>query len=62
LPGFASINGRKFYGLETDEEGLTLRRGEGTVEMGYTLDDSKDAGTAVVVPFWAGKKLGWELV
>lgn len=63
LAGFASLNGRKFYGLETEGlKGVEVRRvaekdgGDLVKRYGF----GKEGGE--VVTFWEGKKLGWEVV
>jgi dihydroorotase len=60
LQGFVSDNGRKFYGVPAKEgEVVKLRRAaEGDAKVpGLIRGDG-----AEVVPFWAGKSLGWEIV
>ncbi|KAK4687902.1 hypothetical protein P7C73_g2200, partial [Tremellales sp. Uapishka_1] len=61
LEGFVSGNGRRFYGIEAEKgRELVLRRspdGEGKV-----VGVLRGAGGVEVVPFWAGKELGWEIV
>lgn len=59
LPDFASRNGRRFYGLEepTGAE-VRLEKRAAKVEMGYR----KEGTQVLVVPFWAGKRIGWEIV
>jgi dihydroorotase len=57
LEGFVSTFGRAFYKVEGKEGKVTLRKVEGKkVEERWAL------GGESVVPFWAGKKLGWEIV
>ncbi len=51
LEAFASENGPRFYGLPLNEGSLTLRREE--VEVPGTIAD--------LVPFLAGRTLGWSL-
>jgi dihydroorotase len=60
LQGFVSDNGRKFYGVPAkDGEVVRLRR----VEAGGGKVPRLIRGDgAEVVPFWAGKELGWEIV
>jgi dihydroorotase len=59
LQGFVSDNGRKFYGLPAKEgEEVVIRRAKGGEKVpGLIRGDG-----AEVVPFWAGKELGWEIV
>jgi dihydroorotase len=57
MAGFVSGNGRKFYGVESRGE-VKLRR---TSETGWVPGVIRGDG-AEVVPFWAGKQLGWEIV
>lgn len=60
LQGFVSDNGRKFYGVPAKEsQEVRLRRpaqGAGAKVPGLLRGDG-----AEVVPFWAGKELGWEI-
>ena len=69
LEGFVSTFGRKFYKRELASGGQTSSTGaqastvtlrkvpEGvTVQKEYTLADDS------LVPFWAGKNIGWEIV
>ena len=59
LQGFVSDNGRKFYGVPAKEgEKVKLRR----VEGGGKVPGLLRGEGAEVVPFWAGKELGWEIV
>lgn len=58
LQGFVSDNGRKFYGVPAKEgKVVKLRRAQGAKVPGLIRGDG-----AEVVPFWAGKELGWEIV
>ncbi|EGG10163.1 uncharacterized protein MELLADRAFT_33928 [Melampsora larici-populina 98AG31] len=58
LNGFVSTFGRAFYGIEKNEKGHTLARDdEKIVELKITGERDHE----VVVPFWAGRKLGWKL-
>jgi dihydroorotase len=60
LAGFASTNGRAFYGMQREGDSVKLRRVEngGKVPAFY-----KSAERGVdVVPFMAGEALGWEIV
>ncbi len=78
LANYVSLNGRRFYGYDDAEEmakgEIKLRKVVGgsssdaaTVPAVYVhpefrnVSDS-DAGKVQVVPFWAGKRLGWEIV
>ena len=62
LEGFVSTFGRRFYKRELDlgarASTVTLQKvPEGvTVQKEYTLADDS------LVPFWAGKNIGWEIV
>ena len=57
LAGFVSTNGRRFYGVEGDQSReVKLRKGDVSVDSLYSKDGMQ------VVPFMAGKKLGWEIV
>ncbi|KAF9468924.1 hypothetical protein BDZ94DRAFT_1182680 [Collybia nuda] len=62
LQGFVSENGRAFYKREVSRDIQTtvvLRKvnaGSGIIQEAYGL------GTDSVVPFWAGRKLDWEIV
>jgi dihydroorotase len=56
LEGFASHFGADFYGLERNDETITLKKISWTVPSSYELSDSR------VVPFFAGKELSWRVV
>jgi dihydroorotase len=60
LEGFASSFGRKFYGnpAQAGKE-VTLRR-PAVKSVVPTLVSNKEG--IEIVPFWAGKELGWEIV
>jgi dihydroorotase len=59
LEGFVSIHGRKFYGVEPKKgKELRLRRSTGKKVVSVMGGE----GGVEVVPFWAGKELGWEIV
>ena len=55
LEGFASHFGADFYGLERNDETITLKKISWTVPSSYELSDSR------VVPFFAGKELSWRV-
>ena len=56
LEGFASIFGADFYGLPHNKETITLKKQD------WILPDSYPFANTTVVPFMAGKTLGWKLV
>ena len=56
LEAFASLNGPAFYGLEPNEERVTLRR------SGTVVPEKLEAAGAEIRPFRAGERLGWRLV
>ena len=59
LEGYVSTHGRKFYGVEAkSQDTVTLKRANGKRVPGTIRGE----GGVEVVPFWAGKELGWELV
>lgn len=60
LGGFVSTNGRAFYGRPVTEgdKQIVLRRASGKV-VGI---EGYGTGPTHVVPFWAGKEIGWEIV
>jgi dihydroorotase len=61
LEGFVSGHGRKFYGVPAKEgDGLRLRRVEKGLGKRVPSVLRGDGGVEVV-PFWAGKELGWEI-
>ena len=79
LANYVSLNGRKFYGYDDEQDiakgSIKLRKvGTGapsssaaTVPAVYVHPEFRDvpdseAGKVQVVPFWAGKRLGWEIV
>lgn len=61
LEGFVSVFGRKFYGREVAagnrENRVTLEK----LKKSKVLDASYTLGGESVVPFWAGRELGWEI-
>jgi len=52
---FASLNGPAFYGLPVNEELITLERSE------VAVPEELKAGGSEIVPFHAGKTLGWRI-
>lgn len=78
LANYVSLNGRKFYGYDSEEEmsqgSIKLRKVtsgsssySATVPAVYVHPEFRDvadseAGKVQVVPFFAGKRLGWEIV
>jgi len=59
LEGFVSGNGREFYGVPAKKgQELRLRRVEGKRVPSVLRGE----GGVQVVPFWAGKEVGWEIV
>lgn len=60
LEGFVSGHGRKFYGVPA-KEGDVLRLKRTTEGKGVVPGLIKGDGVEVV-PFWAGKQLGWEII
>jgi dihydroorotase len=60
LEGFVSAHGRKFYGVPA-KEGDVLRLKRTTEGKGVVPGLIKGDGVEVV-PFWAGKQLGWEII
>jgi dihydroorotase len=61
LEGFASANGRAFYGLPVanNDRPVTLRRVKGKAVPAFFKGTQEGAD---VVPFMAGEELGWEIV
>ncbi|KAJ7068029.1 dihydroorotase [Mycena amicta] len=60
LEGFVSTFGRRFYQreLQIDQaEKVVLQRADA-----YVVDDKYEAQDADVVPFWAGKRINWQLL
>ncbi|KAF5321648.1 hypothetical protein D9619_001003 [Psilocybe cf. subviscida] len=62
LEGFVSTNGRAFYkrAFESQKHGrasVTLRK-----VTGKLVDGQYNLQTDTLVPFWAGKEIGWEIV
>ncbi|MGQ7828692.1 dihydroorotase [Altererythrobacter sp. Z27] len=53
--GFASLHGPAFYGLPVNQESITLERAE------VQVPDAVPAGGSEVVPFHAGRVLGWRI-
>ena len=60
LGGFVSGHGRAFYGrpVKASESRVVLQRASRNV----VAIEGYGAGPTHVVPFWAGKELGWEIV
>lgn len=62
LAGFASENGRAFYKYPIDGQKhartMTLRK----TAPGTLVDAKYVLGEESLVPFWAGKEIGWEIV
>ncbi|KAJ6627564.1 Dihydroorotase [Mycena sp. CBHHK59/15] len=56
LDGFVSTFGRRFY--HRDKVVLCKKSNDG----GSVVQDKYGVGEESVVPFWAGKEIGWELV
>ncbi|EMD40694.1 hypothetical protein CERSUDRAFT_149009 [Gelatoporia subvermispora B] len=59
LEGFVSSHGRTFYGfpIAEGEHGVVLRKTPGKVVEEKFID-----GEQSVIPFWAGREIGWEIV
>jgi len=53
--GFASLHGPRFYGLDLNEDRVTLERAT------VTVPGEIDAAGTSVVPFHAGEGLGWRI-
>ena len=53
---FASLNGPRFYGLPVNEATVTLEKRE------QVVPESIPAADTQVVPFMAGKAIGWSFV
>ncbi|RUP49075.1 dihydroorotase, homodimeric type [Jimgerdemannia flammicorona] len=68
LQGFACEFGKRFYGVvEKDGHGgrtVTLKRTSFAVPQTYNFEADVVVGTEAggVVPFWAGKEVGWRIV
>lgn len=60
LDGFTSTFGRRFYhrDLTTEQTEMVLLRKVGT----HVVQEKYGTGEDSVVPFWAGKEIGWEIV
>jgi dihydroorotase len=60
LEGYVSEHGREFYGIPAEKgQNVKLRRTSGGQKVPGLL---RGEGGIEVVPFWAGKELGWEIV
>lgn len=55
LEGFASHYGADFYGLPRNTQQITL------VKESWTVPEQVLVGANVIVPFWAGKELNWQV-
>lgn len=63
MAGFVSGFGRAFYGEKVDvsrSQLVVLRRVDGQADN--KVEERYALGEQSVVPFWAGKKLEWEIV
>lgn len=59
LEGYVSEHGREFYGIPAEKgQNVKLRRTSGGQKVPGLL---RGEGGIEVVPFWAGKDLGWEI-
>lgn len=63
LEGFVSKNGRAFYKYPIEAQKhtravVTLRR----TSPGKLVDEKYMLGNESLVPFWAGKEIGWQIV
>ncbi len=56
---FASLNGPRFYGLEANQETITLKKAAARVPGGISIDGD---GGGAVKPFLAGEPLSWSIV
>ena len=56
LEGFASFHGADFYGVARNAGAVTLRKEPWTVPESYAF------GGDVVVPFFAGETVDWQVV
>jgi dihydroorotase len=56
LEGFASFFGADFYGLERNQEKITLEKTTWRIPESYNFSGSH------VVPFFAGEALSWKLL
>lgn len=58
LEGFVSDFGRSFYGqpIKTEGKSVILRRSPAKL-----VDEQYILGNNVLVPFWAGEAIGWEI-
>lgn len=60
LEGFVGGFGRSFYGRKAGGEKVVLKKVAG--ESGMKVQENYILGEESVVPFWAGKTIGWEIV
>jgi len=56
LEGFASHFGADFYGLPRNASKITLKREAWTVPERLAYTDGEE-----IVPYWAGRELGWRI-
>jgi dihydroorotase len=56
LEAFASLNGPAFYGLEPNQDKITLKREQ------WTLPESLPFGDQTVIPLNAGEIINWKMV
>jgi dihydroorotase len=58
LIGYVSLNGRRFYGLPTENlSTITVRRSASSPKV----ERFNVEGGGELVPFWEGKQIGWEI-
>jgi dihydroorotase len=62
LQGFVSDFGRAFYGREVADKKDTVILRKVPMECRRMIDDKYVDGGESVVPFWAGRLIGWEVV
>jgi dihydroorotase len=59
LAGFVSDFGRSFYQRPAKDGETVQLRG---IEGGFIVDEKYVQGQDELIPFWAGKRLNWEIV
>jgi dihydroorotase len=58
LDSFVSKNGRSFYKCPSATDRIVKLR---KVQNGALIEEKYESGSQSLVPFWAGKRINWEI-
>lgn len=61
LENFTSVNGRSFYKFPVEDQKYSRTVFLRKTTPGTLVDTKYVLGTESLVPFWAGKEIGWEI-